>query len=99
MNSSNPIVTNNVRVWRADHGFTARENEVKRILDERSAHEKQVAEETAECNARLDKARRCGAKVPVNAIDVVFRRGAQGDGGRLRWSFVLAPTKESLVLV
>lgn len=91
MNSFNPIVANNVRVWRAEHGFTARENEVKRILDEREAHEIKLAEETASREARLAKARRCGATIPLGAVDVKFRRGKDGRGGRLFWEWVFAP--------
>lgn len=91
MNSSNPIVTNNVRVWRQSKGLIARENEVKRILEEREAHEIKLAEETASREARLAKAQRCGATIPLGAVDVKFRRGKDGRGGRLFWKWIFAP--------
>lgn len=82
MNSSNPIVANNVRAWRQSHG--------KPDLEAIAAHEAQLARETADIESRFDKVRRCGGKVPTNAADVRFRRGANNEGGRLRWEFVLA---------
>lgn len=84
MNSSNPIVANNVRAWRQSHG--------KPDLEAIAAHEAQLAQETADIESRFDKVRRSSSKcvIPPNAVDVRFRRGANNDGGRLRWEFVLA---------
>lgn len=91
MNSSNPIVAHNVQDWRNQRGLTARETEVQRIFDERSAHEKEMEAFNASRDARFDKVRRCGGKVPANAVDVTFRRGSDGRGGRVHWEFKLSP--------
>jgi len=84
MNSKNPIVANNVRAWRQSHG--------KPDLEAIAAHEAQLAQETADIESRFDKVRRSSTKcaIPPNAVDVKFRRGRDGRGGRLHWEFVLA---------
>lgn len=92
MNNSNPIVAHNVRHWRDEKGLTAREHETARIRAEREAKERADALNAQKTGERMAKASRlAGGKVPQGAVDVRFRCGRDGRGGRVCWQWLFAP--------
>jgi len=99
----NSTIAKNLENWRESRGLNIRRNEVNRILAQRVANEAaenaRRAEEALQAGLasdRIERAKRMGATPPASAIDVKFRRGSDGRGGRTFWEWIFPKQIETV---